>query len=301
MENHSMSGNQASWKASFNTAVPAFLVALAMTVAASPMAAQDTTLARVYQQSPDDCSQLTPGTTGATASAVCSFSSPNVGSGTATATIDNATRTVHADGYINASGTGHTTPTASSAATMRGQVVYAGSEVPSNLVFQYAVTQSEGATGPAFSFGDTELSLYDEITNPTISWRMQTDYVGEISTMSDGVWTDGNGLVTITVPFDGTIPFSFATYVQGDGNINNYNNGGAVANGNAFGDITSTLTRVYATNGDWTSSDAQFDAFGNGTITAGQADTTPEPGALMLLGTGLIGLAPAIRRWRVNV
>lgn len=292
--------DQATLNRAGSSVIAGIAVLLTLAATSSPAAAQqDTALAVVsYGYQNNYCAQgPIQGTTGATASASCNLTGQVSGTGSASATIDNATRTLHADGHIDATGYGYPSPTGSAAALDYTTITYTGSQVPANLVFQYAVTQSEAANGPAYTDADAELQLRDFATNPSVDWHVQSNVPGvRIDGLGANSFVDSNGNVTFIVPYDGTGPFIFSTYVQGTGHVNYVDN--TPIYGNAFGDITTTLTRVYATNGTWTSADAQFDALGNGSISAGQADTTPEPNALALLGTGLIGLVPVVRRRR---
>ena len=296
-----MSVNQAILKRVTSSAVITLLASLALAAASSTAAAQqDSALALVsYGYQSSYCSQFTGPAVNPTASASCATMSPVTGTGSAAGSVNSATRTYHADGHIDATGYGSPTPNGSGAALGYNTITYTGSQVPTNLVFQYAITQSEAANGPAFTFADATLQLRDFQTNPGVDWHVQSNVPGVQVLAGSGVTIDPSGNnVTFIVPYSGTGPFLFSTYVQGTGSIDYVDN--TPIYGNAFGDITTTLTRVYATDGTWNSADAQFDTRGDGVISAGQADTTPEPNALALLGTGLVGLVPVIRRRRSN-
>lgn len=296
-------------RAALNAVMTAAAGALVAVGASTPLVAQptqNTTVARVYSIYPNDICRQDMAVDGAAVSSVsCGTTSPGIASGSASATANNATRTASASGTISSTGLqGSGTPTGTAAGTTGSRsITYSGSDVPTNLVFEYAVSHAEGATGGAFVAGESEMFIYDAINNPAIVWTRHSTEDGESVNMApgvsaDGPWVDGNGTVTFTIPYTGDSPYVFSTYVQGDSYVNNYQHDAGTSSG--FGTISATLTRVYATNGSWTSSDALFDDDGNAVIQAGQADTTPEPSSIALLASGLVGLIPVARRSRKN-
>jgi hypothetical protein len=218
----------------------------------------------------------------------------NPGAGTASALANTALRQVDAHSTLTASGIGTYEPGATGYADITALVSWTGLAIPTSVLFTYAVSHSEGATGTNSAAGSTQLMV--QASNVAaggyehVNWSA---YIGGTqSYASAGAWTNGS-TATFMMPWDITGgPLKYTTSAQADAGIHR-------DDASTYANLGSILTGIdaYDANGLMIGS-ATFDSFGNAAIgpSVVPVTPTPEPASLLLLGSGVLGLVPLMRR-----
>ena len=202
------------------------------------------------------------------------------GSSAAQVTIDNSTRTITA--VANASNPGTSYSYANGALSgsldthaLAGETAY--------LVFQFTGLQS--------------LTTASGITNPNASvFPVTSDVTFGAGTAESRI--DGYGLHSdmfefinpYAQPFTPTAFTPYSIFVRVGANVQGQSDG---AQATAIAGVTLSGVDAEAANGQVVST-AVFDRFGNGVFAA----TVPEPSSLALLGSGLLGVLPFVRKQR---
>ncbi|MDB4891323.1 MAG: hypothetical protein JWL61_3178 [Gemmatimonadetes bacterium] len=269
--------------------------------AIQPLVAQVSALARVDHYMPGafpypiDCVDgMHTSTASISATTSCSLQM-NPGTGTATALANAALRQVDAHATLAATGIATYEPGAVGYAEMVAQISWIGLAVPTNVLFTYAISHSEGATGTFSAAGSTQLMV--QASNLAAGGYEFVNWSGSVGGItgfasSAGAWTNGS-LATFMMPWDITGgPLRYTTSAQADAGIHR-------DDASTFANLGSILTGIdaYDANGQMIGS-ATFDSFGNAVVgpSVVPVTPTPEPASMLLLGSGLVGLVPLIRR-----
>jgi len=230
-----------------------------------------------------DISCLSSTVTGGDGAAAASTTLMRTASASATLTGDGS--------YLEGDATGKATQT--SALTVIG-----APSVGDQLVFHFLTTQSTSGVNVGLDVTSFwRLSLQGGGTTPAnYAEASQTGYGGNsLGPLYISNATETAGGFDLTLPF--TVGPTFSYYYQAFAEAN-WVAQGTPPGGTVTGSISAMLAGIddQSSSGTFISS-ASFDpATGLGTIGAGPVTTTPEPGTLALLGTGLAALVPIVRR-----
>ena len=234
----------------------------------------------------------------ATTSATCPPTSLTNATGTSTTTSNNAARTATAAAtFTKTGGPGSASSGFSSGeSTQASALTVTGTpSAGDQLVFHFLTSQSamgSGGNTTGDAFGQWALSLGGGANGEVSQEGYANGTQGALSLSNATQTATGFDL---TAPFSAGSTFDYGFQVY----VNAFANTQSLANGATFtASISATLQGIDArtANGMFINS-ASFDPLtGLGTISATPTTTTPEPSSLALLGTGVIGLIPVMRR-----
>ncbi len=223
------------------------------------------------------------------------------GTGSAFSTSTNSTLTSTSTTTLAQTGSAHSMSAFTQALSNQSSFIsVTGSLAPTdNIVFHFLTpnTQATGAHGTNASFAFWQLILDAGSFSGSESQYVYGDGTGG-STVYDPGATAAAGGVDFTVPLStftnpGFLNYVFEPFVQATLNSDQPPNTVLTAS------LTAILQGVDAKTeqGQYIAS-VMFNADGTGTLNATTPTTAPEPPTMVLLGSGLIGLIPIVRRRR---
>ena len=222
------------------------------------------------------------------------------GTGSAFSTSTNATRTASASTTLAQTGPANSMNGFTQALSNQSSwISVTGSLAPTdNVVFHFLtpVMQATGAAGTSSSSAVWQFVLDAGSFSGTEYRYGYGDGTSSVTVYNSATPTAGG--VDFTVPLSaftspGLLNYVFEPFVQGDIHLNQPT--GTMLNAS----ISATLQGVDAetAQGQYIAS-AMFNPDGTGTLDVTSPITTPEPSTIAMLGSGLVGLIPIIRRRR---
>jgi len=217
---------------------------------------------------------------------------------TASSSGTNATRTVRSQ--ASAATPGSDQPYGDAQASQWAKLTVSGSDpAATSLVYHFVTDGMTSMSGPGGLYSDAFWQLYlasvqGVETDGSVTTTETPDFTVSESDTPNAHGNASRTQYDFTMPFDasaGEVDYSFEShssvfliFVTQAGQAS----------------LTATLAGIDAVNGQGqTIATADFGADGNGTLVfTGTTTTTPEPTTLALLATGLLGLAPTVRRKR---
>jgi len=244
------------------------------------------------------CDNREPMTSGGSSAGCVTPTSPEA-SASAVTSSDNATRTVSSTAALTQQSSDNSFYSNSQAISYQNSAVgVTGAPAPSDyVVFHFATpvfggTAEGGGSGPAAYW---QLFFYDGTYGYSNAYtQLNGDGSGTTTTNGNAQFTpEGVDVTAQLTAFNNpnTLNFIFGSYATATDGC------GGLCSTQLTSSVTATLSGVdmFEANGQKVSS-ATFNADGTGLIDL--TTTTPEPSSVALLGTGIFGLAPFVRKRR---